>query len=158
MSMNILAVLISIAMMLTGAGGEGQPAEASRTLVVSHVSFTYNGETIDLAPTLRIGASTDGAKAVYDVGVDLNGETLFPMQLGVDDSGLTLLSQKNDVAVKVSAQAFDALQQQMEEMMAGAMESDPESAALMSYLTEEYIPAYAAMLNAMRDPAFLQEI
>jgi len=158
MSMNILAVLISLAMMLTGAGGEGMPAEAARTLVVSDVSLTYNGETVNLAPTLRIGASTDGAKAVYDVGVDLNGETLFPMQLGVDESGLTVLNKGNDVAMKISAQAFTALEEQMNTMMSDAMTSDPESAAIMSYLTDEYLPAYAGLLQAIQDPAFLEEI
>ena len=29
MSLNILAILLSFAMMLTGAGGEGQPAQAA---------------------------------------------------------------------------------------------------------------------------------
>ena len=158
MSMNILAILISLAMMLTGAGGEGQPAEAARTLIVHNVNLTYNGETVNLAPALRIGAATDGEKAVYDVGVDLNGETLFPIQLGVDDSGMTLLSKGNDVAVKVSADALSALTEQASAMMQGVTAGNAQSAQLMSYITEEYIPAYAALMQAMSDPDFAAEI
>lgn len=161
MTMNILAVLISLAMMLTGVGGEGMPAEAARTLVVSNVSLTYNGETVNLAPSLRLGAATDGEKAVYDIGVDLNGETLFPIQLGADESGLTLLAKSNGTAVKVSAEALDALTEQanqMMESMQGQMMAGSENPELMTFITQEFIPAYAGLIEAVKDPAFAAEL
>ena len=161
MTMNFLAILLSLAMMLTGVGGEGQPAEASKTLVLHDFVLTYGDETVALNPSLRLGASTDGQKAVFDLGVDVNGDTLFPIQLGVDDSGITALFEKNDVAVKVSAEALDALTEQANQMMA-AMQSqmaqgngNPE---LMSFLTQEFIPAYTGLIGAVQDPAFATEL
>ena len=148
-------------MMLTGVGGEGQPAEASKTLVLHDFVLTYGDETVALNPSLRLGASTDGQKAVFDLGVDVNGDTLFPIQLGVDDSGITALFEKNDVAVKVSAEALNALTEQANQMMA-AMQSqmaqsngNPE---LMSFLTQEFIPAYTGLIGAVQDPAFAAEL
>lgn len=161
MTMNFLAILLSLAMMLTGVGGEGQPAEASKTLVLHDFVLTYGDETVALNPSLRLGASTDGQKAVFDLGVDVNGDTLFPIQLGVDDSGITALFEKNDVAVKVSAEALNALTEQANQMMA-AMQSqmaqgngNPE---LMSFLTQEFIPAYTGLIAAVQDPAFAAEL
>ena len=116
MSLNIIAILVSLAMMLTGVGGEGQPAEAARTLVLHNVRITVNDETVDLAPELRLGASTDGQKAVYDLGVDLNGETLFPIQLGAADEGITALFGKSEVWGRVTCfRARVMLQEAMKE-------------------------------------------
>ena len=86
MTMNLIAMLLSFAMMLTGAGGEGQPAQA-RNLVLHNVQFTYNGESIQLPQALHVGVSTDGEKAVFDFGIDQGGETLLPVQLGVSEEG-----------------------------------------------------------------------
>lgn len=158
MSMNILAILISFAMMLTGAGGEGQPAEAARTLSLSNIYISVNDQSVTLNPSLRLGASTDGEKAVYSLGVDLNGETLFPVQLGVSEGGLTALFEKSDVAANVSAEALNALSEQASQLLASAAPADEESAKLMSFITEEYIPAYAGLLEAAGDPAFIEEV
>ena len=160
MSLNIIAILVSLAMMLTGVGGEGQPAEAARTLVLHNVRITVNDETVDLAPELRLGTSTDGQKAVFDLGVDLNGETLFPIQLGAADGGITALFGKSDVAVNVTANALNALSEQANQMME-AMQSQMaggENAELMTFLTQEFIPAYAGLIKAVQDPDFAKEI
>ena len=158
MSMSFLAMLLSLAMLLTGAGVDGQPAEAAKTLVVHDLSVTYNGETVDLAPSLRLGAATDGEKAVFDLGVDLNGETLFPIQLGVGETGVTALFEKSDVAVNVSAEALNALSEQASQMLASAASEDAESAELMSFITGEFIPAYAGLFEAIQDEAFVAEM
>ena len=52
MSMNLIAILVSLAMMLTGAGGIAQPeaalpkGETARTLTLNNVNVTWNGETL----------------------------------------------------------------------------------------------------------------
>ena len=160
MTMSILAILISFAMMLTGAGGEGQPAEASRTLLLHDINFTYNGETVELAPSLRLGASTDGQKAVFDAGVELNGGTLFPVQLGVDDSGITALFKASNVAAKVSADALNGLTEQASQMMQGIQTqlAEGENSELMDFIVNEYVPAYTGLLEAVRDPEYLKAL
>ena len=162
MTMNILAILISLAMMLTGAGAEGQPAEASRTLTLHNISLTYNGETIELAPALTLGASTDGEKAVFDVGVSCGDETLFPMQLGVNEDGLTVLSKSEDVAVRISAKAFDDLTEQLNatiqaltEQAQAEMDGDDQ---VMNVLMNDFIPAYVAIIEAVQDESFVERI
>ena len=62
MTMNLIAMLLSFAMMLTGVGGEGQPAEASRTLALHDVRLYINDETLDLDPELLL----KGLAIIYD--------------------------------------------------------------------------------------------
>ena len=160
MSINIIAILISLAMMLTGAGGEGQPAEASRMLSIYNVSVTYNDETVTLEPALWLGVSSNGEKAVFDLGVQMDGDTLFPTQLGVDESGITALFKNSDVAAKISAKAFDSLNEQINQAM-GAVQSqmaEGENAELIAFITEEYLPAYAGMLEAVQDPEYVKAL
>ena len=154
--MNFLAILISLAMMLTGAGGEGQPAEASRTLLLHNINITYGDESVSLNPALRVGATTDGEKAVFDVGVDVDGDTLFPIQLGVDESGLTALFAKSDVAVKLDAEAFDALNdvRNLEQAIRSTRKYGGQVEAALSYTispihNEEYFVKLAKELEQM---------
>ncbi len=160
MSMSILAILISLAMMLTGAGGEGQPAEASRMMVIHDVNITYNDESVTLDPALWLGAYANGEKAVYDLSLQVNNESLFPMQLGVDDTGITALFEKSDVAVKVSAEALEALTGQLNQAMEAmqAQMAGGENAEVMNFIMQEFIPAYTGLLNAVQDPEFKKEL
>ena len=84
--MSILAMLISLAMMLTGAG-EG--ADLSRTMTISDLTLTVNDESVTLNPTLSLGARSDGEMGLFDLALNLNGEKLFPVQLMADAEKLT---------------------------------------------------------------------
>ena len=153
MSMSLVAILLSLAMMLTGAGGEGMPAQSARTLVLHNVAVTYNGDTVRLAPEARLGAASDGESAVFDFGVDLNGNTLLPIQLGVGEKGLTALFKESGVAVNVTAEALDGVMALASEGM-GAMMAGAEDSELMKFITEEYLPAYTGLINAVADKDF----
>lgn len=164
MSVNLIAILVSLAMMLTGAGGAAQPealpvAETARTLTLSNVNVTWNGETVRLGPQAHIGVSTDGVKAVYDFGVDLGGQTLMPVQVAVDESGITALSGNSGVAVAVTDKALTELYKLMEEQMTASLgEAEGDSAQIVRFITEEYMPAYMNMLRVAMDPAQKDEI
>lgn len=164
MSMNLIAMLLSLAMMLTGAGGavqtEALPATATaRTLTLSNVSVTWNGEPLHLAPQAHIGVSTDGKKAVYDFGIDLEGKTLLPVQLVADEQGLTALSGNSGVAVNITAEALAGLAEQLEAQVNAAMAAqDAEGAKLMQFITGEYMPAYTGLLQLAMDPGRYEEI
>ena len=84
MSLNLISILLSLAMMLTGVGGEGQPEQASRVATLRNVMVTYNGEPVRLSPEAHLGVSTDGESALFDFGVDLDGNALMPVQVGVN--------------------------------------------------------------------------
>ena len=157
MTLNILAIIISLAMMLTGAGAEGQPAEAARTLTLHDLSITYNDDTVNVAPALRLGAYTDGEKAVFDFGLDVDGDTLFPIQLGASEAdGITALFVKSGIAARVSANALSALSEQASQMMAVLAEG--ENAELVDFLMNEYVPAYAGLIEAVQDESFRDQI
>ena len=115
MTMNILAILLSLAMMLSGAG-EGQTDSAFRTLVLHDVSLTYNDQSVSLTPELVLSALTYEDKAVLEAFVSTEEDVLFPIQLGISQDGLTALLEREDVAFKVSSKAFDALSEQMSQM------------------------------------------
>lgn len=151
MSMSLIAMLLSLAMMLTGAGGEGMPAQSARTMVLRNVTFTYNGETVRLAPEAHVGASTDGENAVFDFGVDVNGKTLLPIQLGVGEKGVTALFEESGVAVNVTAEALENIMAQAGQMVQMVQAENPE---LMAFITEEYLPAYTGMLKLVSDREF----
>lgn len=160
MSMNLIAILVSLAVMLTGAGGAVQPdttqpvAETARKLTLSNVNVSWNGETLRLDPQAHIGVSTDGTRALYDFGVELGDKKLMPLQLSVGEKGLTALSVNSGIAVNVTAEALEGLtallEEQMNASMAGAGDDD---AQLMQFITEEYMPAYVGMLKLAMDPA-----
>lgn len=160
MSMNLIAILVSLAMMLTGAGVDGQPAEAAKTLTIHDISVTYNDETVDLDPALCLSAATDGEKAVFDLGVLLDGDTLFPVQLGADESGVTALFKGSDVAAKISADALNGLSEQMDDLMQTAQSqmAEGENAELMDYMMNEYLPAYTGLLEALQDREYLAQM
>ena len=164
MSMNLMAILISLAMMLTGAGGAAQPealpvAETARTLTLSNVNVTWNGETVRLGPQAHIGVSTDGVKAIYDFGVDLDDKTLMPVQVTVDESGITALSGNSGVAVAVTEKALTELTKLLEDQMGASLgEAEGDNAQIMRFITEEYMPAYVNMLRVAMDPAQKNEI
>lgn len=165
MSMNLIAILVSLAMMLTGAGGSVQPeaalptGETARTLTLSNLSVTWNGETLQLDPQARIGVSTDGKKALYDFAVELGEKTLLPMQLSVGEEGVTMLSGNSGVAVTVTAEALAGLAAQLEaQANASLAESGGDDARLMQFLTEEYMPAYAGLLKLAMDSVQRQQV
>ena len=156
---SLIAVLLSLAMMLTGAGGEGMPQQSARTLTLRNVVVTYNGETQRLAPEAHIGAMTDGETAVFDFGVDVDGQALLPIQVGVGEKGLTALFEESGIAVNLTKEALDAAMAQSDEAM-GAMIGNVDNPELMSFLTEEYLPAYVGVLKLASDkefPASMQE-
>ena len=165
MSMNLIAILVSLTMMLTGAGGIDKPEAAlptvgtARTLRLSNVNVSWNGETLHLDPQVRFGVSTDGKKALYDFAVELGDKTLLPMQLSAGEKGVKVLSGNSGIAVTLTAEALAGLAAQLEEQVnASLVESGDENAQLMQFLTEEYMPAYIGMLNLAMDPVQRQQI
>lgn len=161
MTMNILAMLLSLVMMLSG-GVEGQTDEAFRTLTIHDVSLTYNDQTVDLKPELIFSALTYDDKAVLEMFVKTEDDVLLPMQLGVSlEDGLTALLEKEDVAFKVSAKAFDTLSEQMSQLsgaMMGQVQTEGEDSEMLNVLTNELIPAYTGLLEAVKDPAFAEQL
>ena len=147
--MSILAMLISLAMMLTGAG-EG--ADLSRTMTISDLTLTVNDESVTLNPTLSLGARSDGEMGLFDLALNLNGEKLFPVQLMADAEKLTAGLINANTAFSVPAEALDQLMQTSMDMANASLEQDPETAKLLQFLTQELLPAYVDVIEMAQDP------
>ena len=65
MMTNLLAILVSLAMMLTGASAP-MAEPASRTILVSDLTVQHNDEVVTLTPFASLGVMTDGSKALFD--------------------------------------------------------------------------------------------
>lgn len=152
MSLNLIAILVSLAMLLTGAGGEGKPAEASRVATLRNVVVTYNGETLRLSPEAHLGVSTDGERALFDFGVELDGDALLPIQLAVNGDGVKALFAGSGEAVAVSAGALEGLASAFTPLGQG------EGGELLNFITDEYLPAYGKVLDVAFDPEAQAEI
>lgn len=153
---SLIAMLLSLAMMLTGAGGEAMPAQSARTLTLRNVVVTYNGETQRLTPEAHIGAMTDGESAVFDFGVDVDGQTLLPIQIGVGEKGVTALFGQSGVALNLTKQAVDGAMDQFGGM--GGMVTDVQNPELLTFLTREFLPAYAGLMKATADKDFQEAV
>ena len=154
MSINILAILVSLAVMITG--GAGVPGDVqARTLTVSNVSLTLNGETVRLNPAARVGVQTDGETALFDFAVENGGEDLLPVQASVNEEGLTLIAPKDGTAFTVTAGAFEKL---IEQSLEGEAVITPESENMITFIRDEYLPAYMGLFEMIQDPARLAEI
>ena len=156
-AMSILSILISLAMMMTGTSGAELAEPVSRTLTISNLVVSVNGEEVALDPALRVGASTDGEAALFDVALDVNGESLFPVQVKGDADAIVAMFKNGGAAIGVDTAAVDALIQQRMDSIA-PVQMDDESQAIVKFLTEEFVPAYRDLLQAVQDPAFLDEV
>ena len=151
MSVNLIAILLSLAMMITGAGSEGRKAEEARSLLLHNVTVTYNGETVRLAPQAHLGVSAREGSAVYAFGIDLEDQTLLPVQIGVNDEGITALFAGSDVAVKVTSGALEGLIGRLSESVQMSGDVQVDGNELLRFMTEKYLPAYGAMMGLMQD-------
>ena len=150
---SLIAMLLSFAMMLTGAASEGMPAQSARTLTLRNVVVTLNGDTQRLTPEAHIGVMSDGENAVFDFGVDADGQALLPIQLGVGEKGLTALFVESGVAVNLTKAALDSAMAQAGQGMS-AMVGDVQNPELLDLLTKEFLPAYTGLLKAAADKDF----
>ena len=64
---NLLAILISMAMLLTGASTATlEEAALGRVVTIGNLVVTRNDEEVDLDPYAVLGITTDGEQALYD--------------------------------------------------------------------------------------------
>ena len=156
MSINIIALLVSLAMMLTGAGSAGMPAETAKTLTISNISVTFNDEEVRLDPSLRMGVSTDGSKALFDLALEAGGQTLFPIQMQAGEGVLALTAAGQ--AFGVPGEALNALVEQAGQMVAAAGADAAEgavSAQVLTFMKDKYMPALVGLVQSVKNPEYV---
>ena len=158
MSLKVLSVIISFAMMLTGTYGMEAPEAAARTLTLSNITLTVDGESVTLEPTVTAGVATESGKALYNFAVRSGGSELLPVQLAVTEEALTALVKNGNAAFTVPAEAINALTEQAEAEAMANVSADSKSSAVVEFITKDYLPAYTKVLQKAMDPEFTKTI
>ena len=82
---SILALFVTMAMLLSGAGYSADPAAASsRVITIEDIVFTFDGTEYPLAPTSRMGAATEGETSLFDFAVPTCDSDLYAFQAQID--------------------------------------------------------------------------
>ena len=149
---KLLAILMSAVMLLTcavGALGEAEAAEVNaKVLTISNLRFSHNDEEVTLNPSATLGFMSQDGKTVVDFAIHNNDQVYLPYQLVVDDTGLLLRSDNGNITLQVTTEQLEALM--------GV--TDEEDAAILTYLTKEFLPAYVKLLKKAMDPAQMPEM
>ena len=145
---NLLAILISLAMLFTGATAP-VAAPASRTLTVKNLTVRHNDEEVALTPYASLGVMTDGAKAVADFFIGSGDDVCLPFQAQADESGILVFNDKSGATLKIDGAQIDA--------MLDGMGLDEDGAAVFA-LMGDYIKAYGDILRLMGDPEAMRAI
>lgn len=139
---NLLAVLLSLAMMFTGAAAPvSQPV--SRTMQVSNITVRHNDEEVALSPYASLGVMTDGAQVALDFFIGIGDEVCLPFQAAADENGVLVYSGNADVTLK------------LDDMLDSLLDGESES---MLALASDYIGVYDEMFRLMDDPARMDAI
>lgn len=145
---NLLAILLSLAVMLTGATAPvAEPV--SRTLVLSNLSVRHNDEEVELTPYVSLGVQADDGKALLDFFVGNGDEAYLPIQVAIDEDGVLLHTDREDTNVRISAA-------ELEEMM-GDVEVDEASEQALT-LIGDYMTAYGELFTLMQDKDAMETI
>ena len=144
---NLLAILVSLAMMLTGATAPvAEPV--SRTLLLSNLTVAHNDETVTLTPYASLGVTTDGETAALDFYV--GGESsMLPFQVVADAEGLLIRSDNSDQTLRIG---YDQLQS-----LAGTADFSVDNPAALEQIGE-FISAYIDVLKIVDNPEEMQAI
>lgn len=149
MMTNLLAILVSLAMMFTGAGAPvTQPV--SRTILISDLTVQHNDEEVVLSPFATLGVMTDGAKALFDFSVSKEDQVYLPFQAVADESGIIVTNDNANVTLKIDAD-------QLETLLGSSVSVDENGAAVFG-LMGDYIAAYGDILRLMNDAEATQAI
>lgn len=106
---TLLSVFVTIAMLLSGAGYSANPdAYSSMVTTIGNVVLTINGEEYALNPSVSFGAATENGTALFDVGMTLGEETLFPVQVKLDDAGVSLALGQSTTAYTFSSEMIES--------------------------------------------------
>ena len=151
MSLNLLAILVSLAMMITGASG-AQPGETvANVSTISNFTLSVDGRSVTLEPTIRAGVQTDGETALFDIALESHGQELFPIQLAVDNDALTVAFLKCGQGLRIPESA-------LAEQMTLSNADSAQTAEVMQMFNSlgDFYGAMASMAQLANDPEALK--
>ena len=150
MMTNLLSILVSLAMLMTGVSATALPDEAvGRVVTLGNLEARYDEEEAAATPYASMGVSTDGKTAVYDFYIGNDDDTLLPFRAVVSADQLLVRCDAARQTLRLTAEDLEALMAQSG--MTSEADDDEVTAQLMDVYMNDYLPAYADLVNIMRD-------
>ena len=150
MMTNLLSILVSLAMLVTGVSATALPDEAvGRVVTLGNLEARYDEEEAAATPYASMAVSTDGKTAVYDFYIGNDDDTLLPFRAVVSADQLLVRCDAARQTLRLTAEDLEALMAQSG--MTSEADDDEVTAQLMDVYMNDYLPAYADLVNIMRD-------
>ena len=142
---NLLAILMSLALVLTGATTSSLPeAPMGRVMTLGNLEVSHNGEDAALDLYATLGVTADADQALYDFSIGDASETYLPFQLAVTENSLLLKNDKDGQTLVITPADVEKL---IGDTLGGEnMDIGPLLDAYAGML-----PAYADLMSIMRD-------
>lgn len=108
--MKLLSLFVCLAMMLSGGYMTDDPSAAAATqITIRDLVVEIQGEEYPLNPTATFSASTENGAALLDFFMTLDDQTLFPVQVKVDDAGAGVLLGNSTTAYTFTSEFWDEM-------------------------------------------------
>ena len=147
---HLLAILISLAMLLTGASTAALPEEpVGRTVTIGNLQVTHNEDSVALSPYAVLSVATDGVRAIYDFVLNSDDDAFFPFQAVVE--GDTLLARLDN-----DGRTLKLTEAELTDML--GLSADDEQLQMMEAYFSDVLPAMSDMMALMRDPERMQAV
>lgn len=144
---NLLAILMSLAMLLTGATTSALPEEPlGRVMTIGNLEVSHNDDDAVLDLYATLGVTADGTQTLYDFYIGDNSDIYLPFQLAVTENSLLLKNDKDGQTLAVTAA-------DMEPLLSSLMGANGDNASLDAMLSAyaDMLPAYADAMSLMQN-------
>ncbi|MGX8706446.1 MAG: hypothetical protein ACSW8J_07695, partial [bacterium] len=107
---NLLAMLVSLAMLLTGVSTAALPdAPVGRVMTIGNLAFSHNDDEIALDVYATLGVATDGIQALFDFSIVDGTGVYFPFQIAATSERLLLKNDKHGQTLSITADELVAM-------------------------------------------------
>lgn len=145
---NLLAILVSLAMLLTGGTTAATPeTPVGRVVTIGNLQVSHNEDDADLDLYATLGVTTDGAQTLYDFFIGDDDETYLPFQLSATENSLLMRNDKDGQTLALTAA-------DLEKLFGDTLGGAGDGTAMLNDMLNAYakmLPAYADMLAIMAD-------
>lgn len=149
---NLLAMLVSLAMLLTGVSAAALPdAPVGRVMTIGNLAVSHNDDEIALDVYATLGATTDGVQALFDFSVVDGTGVYFPFQIVATSERLLLKNDKHGQTLTITA---DELADMTNAALGG---DDAENAAINAYISD-WLPALMNLMGVMADRSEMEAL
>ena len=149
---SVLSVMLCLALLLSSLAfaeaNETDVSEAvsySKLLTIDDIHVSISGEEYELPVVANMGIAADEDSVLLDFGLDYNSDTLFPVQVKLEEDGAALCIGNSSTAYVFSAALLDSLELEYTDLFESlGLSGETESTGLTE---EEFTEAFETIWN-----------